>query len=1074
MQTCDVNKKEAGKIWLRKPSPSGDDGLMIQIKHDVSGPLAPSGRRVRFLHTAFNNTGDSFIAGDHLGNIYIFDLSKNRFQLVQKTGQACTSLAFTLRRKTEYLAALADCSLKCFDTDSKELVAWMKGHTTPIHSVSVHASGRYALTTSSDTSLLWDLDTFTRKRKLNVRDAVGISKVFFLPLSNTILTCFRDDSIFAWESDTLQCKYQLPIPPGDRPHYKAFATPRDGRLLVAGGKSRFLHVWALDTRHLLRVIEMPTKVHVVKQVEFLPESFDGGSSQVVGALSQDGIMRFINVTTCTMLCDLGSLQDRVVNVSVSPAGRHVAAVVDSGCINVYSVPALMSDFNKPPPALVKVASGKTRKRDTSSDTTTTTLRSMTPGRLQMPGAARETPGVTHRVTTGVRRRVGEEGSRTSKKEEISELPEGLDLNRLHAILKGYGEYPAKYRMFIWRSVLRLPENHTAFSSLVDKGTHIAWAKVHETYPIKSRKLLRVLQRTLSALAHWSAVFGEADFLPLLTFPFVKLFQNNQLICFEVLATVLSNWCQLWFEFFPNPPVNVLSMVENVLAYHDRAVLQHFVKYGVTSQVYAWPLLQTLLSEVVTKEEWQRLFDNIFTNHPAFLLIVVVAYIVSSRQPLLQCTDVDDFKYFVHHRNAVHIGTVISEAYRLWDGTPDDIHPKRMLDDFKPLTKGQYPIFNKYPKFIVDYQAQERERIRQDELEFLHQRQAAAELKRELDKRQSEETAWYRQQKLLRDAEEQRRSLVAEEEQKLIDQRVRLQAMKRELHIQELQLLDGAKRKFMHHQQTQKEAELSRLDDEIARKSLLREQETKAAMDDVEIRRMELQAQKQLLEQDLAKGLSETTYQERADAEAYRRQAELEERVRRRAWEDVQDKQHATRKQLQTSTAKAEEISEEAGLRRDSEYRRRMDDLERQLRNSELSRLHDENHNLEEEIQSIMKRIAGRKLEEAKEKTADFHQQRALSGAHDGQRTKPGHQQGHVVGASNLNNSSSMRKALNDFSSSEEDEVPISLDRGRDTFEQREKNLMRQVQELRKKIAMETRQRHPPPTFDVDDGGSENE
>ena len=47
--------------------------------------------------------------------------------------------------------------------------------------------------------------------------------------------------------------------------------------------------------------------------------------------------------------------------------------------------------------------------------------------------------------------------------------------------------------------------------------------------------------------------------------------------------------------------------------------------------------------------------------------------------------------------------------------------------------------------------------------------------------------------------------------------IRLQAMKRELRIRELQLLDGAKRKFMHHQQAQKEAELSRLDDEIARK-----------------------------------------------------------------------------------------------------------------------------------------------------------------------------------------------------------------------------------------------------------------
>ncbi len=51
-----------------------------------------------------------------------------------------------------------------------------------------------------------------------------------------------------------------------------------------------------------------------------------------------------------------------------------------------------------------------------------------------------------------------------------------------------------FRMFIWRSLLRLPENHAAYAALVDKGTHPAYDKLHEKYPIKSRKLLRVLQR----------------------------------------------------------------------------------------------------------------------------------------------------------------------------------------------------------------------------------------------------------------------------------------------------------------------------------------------------------------------------------------------------------------------------------------------------------------------------------------------------------------------------------------------------------------------------------------------------
>jgi len=50
-----------------------------------------------------------------------------------------------------------------------------------------------------------------------------------------------------------------------------------------------------------------------------------------------------------------------------------------------------------------------------------------------------------------------------------------------------------------------------------------------------------------------------------------------------------------------------------------------------------------------------------------------------------------------------VGQLMKEAYHMMDSTPADIHPQNTLEDFTPLTQGQYPIFNKYPKFIVDYQ-----------------------------------------------------------------------------------------------------------------------------------------------------------------------------------------------------------------------------------------------------------------------------------------------------------------------------------------------------------------------------------
>ncbi|XP_040350276.1 TBC1 domain family member 31 isoform X6 [Herpailurus yagouaroundi] len=795
--------KEAQARLLNDERPRGQrHRIIVNIIHSSSDYLP---KVLRFLNVAFDSSGDCLIAGDHQGNIYVFDLYGNRFNLVQRTAQACTALAFNLRRKSEFLVALADYSIKCFDSVTKELVSWMRGHESSVFSISVHASGRYAITTSSDTAQLWDLDTFQRKRKLNILQSVGIQKVFFLPLSNTILSCFKDNSIFAWECDTLSCKYQLPAPPeSSSVLYKVFAVTRDGRILAAGGKSNHLHLWCLEAKQLFRIIQMPTKVRAIRHLEFLPDSFDAGSNQVLGVLSQDGIMRFVNIQTCKLLFEIGSLDEGISSSVISPHGRYIASIMENGSLNIYSVQALTQEINKPPPPLVKVIEDLPKSKLNSGGL----KMKVTSGRVQRPAKSRENK---------IQARILKQDLTGNFENKENEVSDGLNKKRLQILLKGYGEYPTKYRMFIWRSLLQLPENHTAFSSLVDKGVHVAFLNLQKKYPIKSRKLLRVLQRTLSALAHWSAIFSDTPYLPLLAFPFVKLFQNNQLICFEVVATLIINWCQHWFEYFPNPPINILSMIENVLAFHDKELLQHFIDHDITSQLYAWPLLETVFSEVLTREEWLKLFDNVFSNHPSFLLMTVVAYNTCSRAPLLSCSLRDDFEYFFHHRNNLDISVVIREVYHLMDTTPTDIHPNGKLDAFVALTKGQYPVFNQYPKFIVDYQTQERERIRNDELDFLRERQMVEDMQAEVDQQRVEDEAWYQKQELLRKAEETRREMLLQEEEKMVQQRQRLASVKRELRAKEMQLQDATRRRFLKLQQDQREMELRRLNDEIERK-----------------------------------------------------------------------------------------------------------------------------------------------------------------------------------------------------------------------------------------------------------------
>ncbi|XP_028919506.1 TBC1 domain family member 31 isoform X1 [Ornithorhynchus anatinus] len=1055
MQSTDLGSKEQGKIWQRKPCPGARDGILANIIHTTSG-YHP--KIIRFLNVAFDSSGDCLIAGDHRGNVYVFDLSSNRFTLVQRTMQACTALAFNLRRKSEYLVALADYSIKCFDTASKELVSWMRGHESSIFSISVHSSGRYAITTSSDTAQLWDLDTFQRKRKLNVRQSVGIQKVFFLPLSNTIISCFQDDTIFAWECDTLSCKYQLPPPPeGSNFHYKVFAVTRDGRILVAGGKSNHLHLWCLETKRLLRIIQMPTKVRAIRNLEFLPDNFDAGSNQVLGVLSQDGIMRFINIQTCKLLFDIGSHDEGIGSSSVSPNGRYIAAVMDNGSLNIYSVQALTQEINKPPPSLVKVV------EDLSLNKPDQLRMKVSSGRVRRPWKSKESKAEN---------RVLKCDMKASLENKENELPDGLSKKRLQSLLKGYGEYPTKYRMFIWRALLQLPENHSAFSSLIDKGSHSAFLNLPEKYPIKSRKLLRVLQRTLSALAHWSSIFGDTPYLPLLAFPFVKLFQNNHLVCFEVVATLIVNWCQHWFEYFPNPPINILSMLENVLAHHDKELLQHFMKYDVTSQLYAWPLLETVFSEVLTREEWLKVFDNVFSNHPSFLLMTVVAYNTCFRAPLLNCTQKDDFEYFFHHRNNLDINALIREAYRLMDVTPADIHPRRMLDDFVPLTKGQYPIFNKYPKFIVDYQTQERERIRNDEMEYLRERQLVHELEAETLQRKVEDDAWYRKQALLCEAEKRRREILLEEEEKLVEQRQRLAAMKRELKIKELQLLDAARRRFLKYQQGQREMELKRLDDEIGRKMSMRDRETASTAKDIEVRQMELESQRRHFEQQLARDAAAAAQEVKSDLSVYQRKIDHEEHMLQRLIETDQAENLRAQKVIEESLARAEQTCVDTNWRIQTLYKQRAGDLDRQEHYQEIAKLLRNNRIKETELLNAMKEEEAKKWEEVAEKQLSLESERLAAAAADASRKEFfEHEMNDALGLSeklhdedeyferlrdlakrdppkrNLPDSPSENACLKDVSSAH-----ISLDRRRKELENKERELMAEVRELRHKLS----------------------
>ncbi len=84
-------------------------------------------------------------------------------------------------------------------------------------------------------------------------------------------------------------------------------------------------------------------------------------------------------------------------------------------------------------------------------------------------------------------------SRTNPKQDPSQKVT-LNMTSLKQLLLTFGEYPSKYRTLIWRFVLCLPENQTAYDVVDAKGTHPVLMDLHKRYPIDNGIMFRKVEK----------------------------------------------------------------------------------------------------------------------------------------------------------------------------------------------------------------------------------------------------------------------------------------------------------------------------------------------------------------------------------------------------------------------------------------------------------------------------------------------------------------------------------------------------------------------------------------------------
>ncbi|GFT69570.1 TBC1 domain family member 31 [Nephila pilipes] len=663
-----------------------ENGSLLQNKTFIplDGPIfsvssCTNNKTVSFVHAAWNKLGTEIVAGDCHGHIYIFYLQKNKFSRICRLKVCSSFLTFTNDKIQNILVALSDCNIVSVNSELKEVKNHFNHHTSCVSYISFNKTGDTVLSCCKDQAILWDLRTFHILRILTLKKDVDIIKVFFLQDKDIIVSAFNDDSVFLWNFKSFKCTNHFLCVREERYlNIKAIVASRDEKLLACAGRANWFLIWSLVEHKRLHIVSLSENVSNVKQITFLPNSND---SHILSILSSDGEIHVMNIKNMELLYKISGKNGKIGSFCNAINMFQLLAITSQGNMELYDIEEFVNYENR------ELKHVETRKIKSSLK--------------------------------------DEKVLVTKKTKRQKQSSENMDKMQLHSVLKKFEEYPEKHRFFIWSQVLDLPHNIDAFKILHQESLKIN--SFVKDYSFMNPGIQNSFLRLMAMLACWNPLIQEVEYFQCVVFPFIKVLHKNTIMCFELLVTLISNWCQNWFIFSPFPPFHILSVIENILSSHDKELMVHFIKYRISSEVYAWPLLKSSFSEVFNKMQWLKLWDNIFSNPLFFQLYVVAAFNIVMRDVLLRCSSLKQFKD-CYRKHGVSASVVLKKAYNLQQMSCNDIDSQTVIGTFAPVPKGAYPTFFQLSKMKIDFETLTRKKIIDREINFLKQREDYLDIK----------------------------------------------------------------------------------------------------------------------------------------------------------------------------------------------------------------------------------------------------------------------------------------------------------------------------------------------------------
>jgi len=828
-----------------QPTPDKKSRLFVLETEDVT--------KHEFSCSAFNASGSKLACSDQRGNLYEFDFKTFKCEIVSRCGVKAHCLCYAPKHD-DIAVALNNSAVHIYECGTFKLLSTMKtphqSSITRLQFAEIEQSDAsepklVLMSCSSDMIVLWHINSNCQQlQSLSHQHAIIfglISRQY-----QSIVTCFSNDRVSFWDwadyTEKFEIYYNNKQALKENIGHKRLKLicgdiDDDKGLLAVGGRGRFLYVWSIAQRLLLKCIVLPATVKHVMQIRFLPQH----TASIILVLGDDGQIVAVSHETLCIQFYIQRSAAFIKSFSVSGNNKKIACVLSDGCVEILSVASLL----------------KTYMNTSSSHCTTATHSSvLQPLKLSSLNLAMITKSmiIKSSAAQSVACCMSEKAVIAVNKLSVSKLRDYLDTNQ---------RFPDKYRPLIWRYLLHLPNLSTMFAHYEEQGMNQVWQ--HKLDDINEKRCKQRLLKLLSLLSSWCALCEHLSFLPTFIYPFTKLYHKDDQECFECVLSVVCKYGSEWFVQFPDAPVQILSAWPLILRHFDEKLFNHFAHHRIAIEQNLWSLLQNGFCTLFNETDWLHVWDHILLNAPLFMHLLPIAVIMSNKSTFYAMHTKKEIEAFFAHQQRLYVKRVLDTAYHIQANIPQSLLPV-----FRPMfivadddvdgdkTVLQYPIFNRYPPESLDLAKQQLQRKTMQHNNEQENEKLLQALLVESKAIAQKQTQFTHQQRILDYTHKQRVSTLQAEQKQLAMDRKKQSEKLTKTRLDCIGNIHKATQQLLQEQDALKKVMVSDLDNQIHHHRKISEIDSERVQNEAAIKQLEADSRKKLLETQLQQNVQAQT------------------------------------------------------------------------------------------------------------------------------------------------------------------------------------------------------------------------